>query len=217
MATLSDHPDWRYLLRELDHLYRHQSAGGSAAIRSHQRDVRTRLNRIVEGKPAILDAEPAELPVCVHLARAVDNGLRERTAPVVRAIRNVRHLLRWQYGYEKLPRGLKQKYAYTEFLGPDGPVEGETLILGLVLFAPRCTYPAHSHNGITESYVCLSGASSENDAGVYAPGSMIFNPPGQQHRITTGDFEPCLLSYAWVGSKDALRNPMKFSQKKPAR
>lgn len=214
MATLADNPDWRYLLRELDHLYRRQSAGGSKSIRGHQRDVRTRLNRAVESKPEVLDIEPAALPVCAHLSRAIDNGRAERTAPVVRAVANVRHLLRWQYGYARIPRGLKQKYGYAEFLGPDGPVQCDDLVLGLVLFAPRCTYPAHSHAGITESYVCLSGVSSENDAGVYAPGSMIFNPPGQQHRITTGDHEPCLLSYAWVGGKDALRNPMVFSRRR---
>lgn len=217
MTKLAEFPDWRYLLRELDHLYRRQSAGGSRAIRSHQRDVRTRLNKAVESNPPVVETAPALLPVCAHLSRAIDNGRAERTAPVVRAITNIRQLLQWQYGYEKMPRGLKQKYAYAEILGPDGPVQCESLILGLVLFAPRCTYPAHSHSGITESYVCLSGSSSENDAGVYAPGSLIFNPPGQEHRITTGDHEPCLLSYAWVGSKDALRNPMAFSKRSKKR
>ncbi|CAN0601484.1 unnamed protein product, partial [Ectocarpus sp. 12 AP-2014] len=74
--------------------------------------------------------------------------------------------------------------------------------------------PSHAHDGITESYVCLSGAVSENHQGVYAPGSMIFNPPGQQHRITVSNREPALMAYAWVGPKDKLADQkMVFSRK----
>ena len=89
------------------------------------------------------------------------------------------------------------------------------LILGLVLFAPRCTYPAHSHDSISESYLCLSGAVSEGDTGVYAPGSLLFTPPNRPHRITTGDFEPTLLSYAWTGTPEKLQSQkMSFTRKR---
>ncbi len=84
-----------------------------------------------------------------------------------------------------------------------------------MLFAPGTTYPTHSHHGITESYVCLSGAISENHVGVYAPGSLILNPPEHPHRITTSDREPSLLAYAWVGSSDDLiYQKMSFSRQK---
>jgi len=54
---------------------------------------------------------------------------------------------------------------------------------------------------------------SENDEGVYAPGSMIFNPPGRSHRITVDAREPCLLAYAWIGPPEALaRQKMVFSR-----
>jgi dimethylpropiothetin dethiomethylase len=205
-ATLADHPDWRYLLREIDALYRHQSAGGSAVIRSHQREVRTTLNRHAVKNPPVVLGSPATKPVCAHLNRAIDNARRERTAGVVAAIDRVREQLAWQYGYDKVPKALSQKFAFAEIAGPRGPVVIEDLILGVVLFAPRCTYPAHSHDEITESYVCLSGWASENDVGVYAPGSMIYNPIGHTHRITTGDFEPTLLAYAWIGPAPALRD-----------
>lgn len=212
--TLADYPDWRYLLREIDALYRHQSAGGSAAIRSHQRAVRTAVNKNAAADPAMALAPPALLPVCAHLNRALQNAARERTAPVAGALANVRGQLAWQYGYDKLPRGLGKKFAFAEIAGPTGPVVMDDLILGVVLFAPRTTYPAHSHAGITESYVCLSGAVSENDLGVYAPGSMIFNPPSHRHRITTGDHEPVLLAYAWLGPPARLRAPeMSFKRK----
>ena len=110
------------------------------------------------------------------------------------------HLV-WQYGYEKVPRGLERKYAYAELAGPTGPVMTDEVILGLVLFAPGCTYPAHAHDGISESYICLSGAVSENDQGVYAPGSLV------------AEHNPSLLCYAWVGDQEKLANQkMVFSR-----
>mgnify|MGYP001239260690 FL=1 len=108
-----------------------------------------------------------------------------------------------------------KKYAFTEITGPNGPIVSEELSLGLVLFAPNTTYPTHSHQGIVESYFCLSGSISENDIGVYAPGSLIHNPSGHPHRITTSDREPSLLAYAWVGPHEKLANPKKvFSRQR---
>ena len=131
---------------------------------------------------------------------------------MARALREVKDSLSWEYGYEKVSKSLGQKYAYCEILGPQGPVQCDTLILGFVLFAPNTTYPQHSHQDIEESYVSISGAWSENNTAVYAPGSLIFNRPGDEHRITTGDRDPCLLAYAWVGPGERLAEPqMKLS------
>jgi len=213
MNKLSDHIDWHYLLREFWNAYRFSSAGGSKLIRSHQREVRDRLSAELDNDPALLDRDPASLPVSAWLGRALDQGLLERTAPLVRALRRVSDELHWQYGYERVPRGLVKKYGYAELMGPNGPVESSSLILGLVLFGPRCTYPAHSHDDINESYICLSGVISESNSGVYAPGSLLFNPPNEVHRMTTGDFEPTLLAYAWIGNQDKLRNQaMRFTR-----
>ena len=201
---LRDVPDWLYLLREFYDVYLRSSAGGSQRIRSHQRVVRERISKTIEANPSLHIGQPMTKPVCAHLKRALDQGRLQRTAPVIRAIESVADQLSWMYGYERLPKHLTEKFAYAEFVGPNGPVQARDLILGLVLFAPKCVYPAHSHDGITESYFCLSGSVSENDDGVYAPGSLIFNPPGRNHRITVAEREPCLLAYAWVGSVDKL-------------
>lgn len=132
---------------------------------------------------------------------------------MVRAVESVAGELAWLYGYEKVSRGLARKYAYAEFAGPHGPVLAGEVILGVVLFAPGCTYPAHSHEGLTESYYVLSGAVSENDEGVWAPGSLILNPPGRRHRITVSDTEPALLAYAWHGPPERLaQQKMVFSR-----
>jgi len=91
----------------------------------------------------------------------------------------------------------------------------DDLILGLVLFAPGTTYPARAHDGITESPICLTGAVSENDTGVHAPGSLIFNPPEHLHRITTAEQQPSLLAYAWVGAPEVLAShKMSFTRRK---
>jgi dimethylpropiothetin dethiomethylase len=203
---LSDAPSWIYLLREYYEIYRYLPSGGSSLIRAHQKSVREAISRVMNANAMLALSDPVDKPVTMHFQRALDEGRRERHADFIRTIDTVREHLVWQYGYEKIPRGLKDKYAYAELCGPSGPIVSKEVILGLVLFAPACTYPAHAHDGITESYVCLSGAVSENHQGVYAPGSLIFNPPNQRHRITVSDREPALMIYAWIGPSDQLLN-----------
>ncbi|MFK7765029.1 MAG: dimethylsulfonioproprionate lyase family protein [Roseobacter sp.] len=203
---LSSLPDWAYLLREFYDLYRYLPAGGSDRIRSHQRQSREAINRVIKSNAPVVLQERADKPVTAHLRRAIDQGLDDRMKYLLRSVEAVSGLLSWQYGYEKVPRGLATKYAYAEIAGPAGPVQTTEVILGLVLFAPDCTYPAHAHRGITESYVCLSGSVSENHQGVYVPGSMIFNPPEHLHRITVSSRDPALLAYCWLGSKEDLIN-----------
>ncbi|MDJ0992333.1 MAG: dimethylsulfonioproprionate lyase family protein [Dinoroseobacter sp.] len=207
VPRLKDSPNWVYLLREFDALYRHGSAGGSPAIRAHRRTVRDRLSAAMARNPDILPRARDVKPVTAHLARALDLGERAAMQGMARALREVRDELTWEYGYERISKALSQKYAYCEILGPQGPVQCENLILGFVLFAPSTTYPQHSHQEIEESYISVAGAWSENNAAVFAPGSLILNRSGDEHRITTGDREPCLLAYAWTGPEERLKNP----------
>ncbi|MDQ2095746.1 dimethylsulfonioproprionate lyase family protein [Rhodalgimonas zhirmunskyi] len=215
---LSDSPSWYYLLREFDTLYRHGSDGGSTAIRSHRKRVRDTLSQILDSNPVMHERTPAVKPVTAHLPRALDNGKRGALAGMSAALERISDRLTWEYGYEKVPRTLERKYAYCEVLGPQGPVLSERLIFGFVLFAPSTTYPQHSHHDIEESYISVSGAWSENQTAVYSPGSLILNSPGDEHRITTGKYEPCLLAYAWIGPSDRLAQPgMKFSRSRRKR
>lgn len=209
---LMDCPNWLYLLREFDSLYRHGSAGGSAAIRGHRKRVRDRLSSAMASNPAMIRRAGQTKPVTAHFPRALDLGERAAMQGMARALRELRDELRWEYGYERIPKALSQKYAYCEILGPHGPVTCDSLILGFVLFAPNTTYPQHSHDGIEESYISVSGAWSENNSAVFAPGSLILNRSGDEHRITTGDRDPCLLAYAWTGPEARLAKPdMKLS------
>lgn len=217
-TSLAARPDWLYLLREFDALYRRGTAGGSAAIRAHRRRVRDAISAAISADAPLVRREAAAKPVTVHLPRAFDLGARGAVSGLSRALERVAPKLVWEYGYPKVPPALARKYAYCEVLGPQGPIRSERLILGFVLFAPKTVYPQHSHADIEESYVSVAGDWSENDAAVYAPGSMILNRPGAEHRITTGDFEPCLLAYAWTGPEDRLAQPgMKLSATRRAR
>ncbi len=212
---LSAEPDWVYLLREIYELYRRSGAGGSAKIRAHQRVVREAVSRVIESNPPLVLPNPERKPVTRHLRRALDRGRLETTSTLARAIEHLVPSIAWLHGYERMPKGLAERYAFAEFCGPSGPIVTTEVILGVVLFAPGCTYPAHSHDGITESYYVLSGSCSENDDGVYAPGSLIFNPPGRMHRITVGAREPALLVYAWAGPKEKLEGQvMVFAPRK---
>ena len=215
---LHDSPSWVYLLREFEKHYRLGSDGGSKAIRAHRKKVRETLTAVIEANPAITPREAATKPVTAHLPRAFDLGKDGVLSGMTRALERVSDRLTWEYGYQKVPRTLEKKYAYCEIAGPQGPVRAERLILGFVLFAPNTTYPQHSHHDIEESYISVSGAWSENQTAVYSPGSLILNSPGDEHRITTGKYEPCLLAYAWIGPSDRLAQPgMKFSRSRRKR
>ena len=214
--TLDERPDWRYLLNEIYRIYRHSSAGGSPPIRAHHRLVRARLNRAMTENPFVLERKPRRKPVCAHLGRALDNGKRFGPEAIVRTVETVAPALVWRYGYRSMPGKLSRNFAYAEFLGPYGPVMAEDLVLGCVLFAPRTTYPSHAHVGVTESYICLSGAMSQNDVAVYTPGSMILNTPDFDHKITTCSLEPTLLLYAWTGTiADLAEQEMTFRRPRP--
>src|SRR6056297_1868890 len=160
---LRDAPDWFYLLREVDMLYRYGSDGGSKAIRSHRRKVREMLSSVIEANPALVQREPTIKPVTSYLSRALDIGARGAQASLARALDRVTHDLTWEYGYERVPKTLARKYAYCEFLGPQGPIPSQRLVLGFVLFAPKTVYPQHSHAEIEESYISIAGGWSEND------------------------------------------------------
>ena len=211
---LSSAPVWHYLVRDFLELYQQGSAGGSKKIRSHMAEVRRALGKVFDDDPQVAQTPGVELPVCDHLDRALYAAAPYHTAKIARSVWSVRDNLEWQYGYEKVPRGLRLKFGFTQVLGAEGPIVSDRAKLGFVLFAPGTTYPAHSHKGIQESYINVSGHVSENDTGVSSPGSLIFNPPGHSHRITTADREPCLLAYAWIGTPSALADQkLTFSRK----
>ena len=111
---LTDRPDWLYLLREFDTLYRHGSSGGSKLIRSHRKRVRDALSRLMEANPEVHPRMAELKPVAAHLPRALDRGDRGAVAGMARALSRVAEELTWEWGYAKVPPALARKYAYCD-------------------------------------------------------------------------------------------------------
>ncbi len=204
---LAEAPDWLYLLRELEAIYRDGSSGGSPAVRMHRGRVRDALGAAISAGPPLAERSAESRPVTTHLARALDLGEQGPLPGLARALRQVAPLVTWEHGYDRVPKALSRKYAYCEVLGPRGPVVVDRLILGFVLFAPQTIYPRHGHDELEESYVSVAGSWSENDSAVYAPGSLILNRIGDETRISTGRLDPCLLAYARTGPVARLADP----------
>lgn len=204
---LSQDSGWSALLAAFGQAWGATSDGGSAAIRAHLDDVTARLAAAQARDPACLPRRPETRPVSAWLPAAITAARHGPAAPLARALAAVASRLTWEWGYATLPEDLARSYGYCEILGPRGPVLDDGLILGFVLFAPGTFYPPHAHQGIFESYVSVAGDWAQNDGGVEQPGSLVFNPPGTRHFITTATAGPCLLAYAWVGESAKLGEP----------
>lgn len=219
MPKLRDDADLYYLLREFDTAYRYASHGGSLQIRTHMRRVRDRISRVLKENGQVQYTVPSRVPANAHLARAIDRGELDTNESFVRATHKLADRLAWQHGYDRISQSLARKFGYADVLGPAGLIRADDIALGFVLFAPDCVYPSHKHDGITESYIVLSGACSQNDIGVFRAPSMIFNAAGTTHTIRTPATEPVLLAYAWTAEpEDLAAHKMKFTRKtkKPA-
>ena len=86
---LQDVPDWDYLLREFELLYRPGFAGGSKIIRAHRKRVRDVLAAIIDSNPPIHPRAPATKPVTAHLGRAFDVGSRYAMFGLAKALERV--------------------------------------------------------------------------------------------------------------------------------
>lgn len=72
--------------------------------------------------------------------------------------------------------------------------EGETgCHWALLRYQPGATVPLHWHPGY-EQILVLSGQQSDH-RGTYGPGSLIINPPGSQHQVTSA--EGCVVFIYW--------------------
>ena len=196
---------WSRVISQYLGLYQSFFSATSSAGKGHQQEVIAKLKEQQDDFELTFVKEPEEKPVCEYLSQVIRSETNKFTNPLLNSIKKVRDSLTWEYGYIDLPSDLKQKYAYTELLGPDGPILGQELILGLVLLAPGCLYPEHSHEQIAESYVVLSGTVTVNNNQDFSTGDSIYNSPGEKHELATANV-PCLLAYTWTGDKEILAN-----------
>jgi len=198
--TLAEAPGWRRLLVAVAELMARSGSGGSERVRLHQARVSERIEALIAAPAPLRAPAPARPPAVVRaLPRAIARGAEGPAGEVLAAVEAVSGALVWREGYVRPPAGLHARFAQCEIAAAGGPVVCRGMRLGLILFAPGCTYPMHAHPGVEESYACLAGAVSQNEEGVWTPGAMIVNRPGQLHRLTSETGGPSLLAYAWLG------------------
>jgi hypothetical protein len=92
-----------------------------------------------------------------------------------------------------------ERYGYCELLGPAGHLHDASIALGLLLLAPRVTYPAHAH-AARETYAVVAGRAQWQQGDrtwrERAPGARIEHAPYEPHAMRTAD-EPLLAAYLW--------------------
>ena len=144
--------------------------------------------------------EATQLPVCHHLAHALDLGEAGPAASVASAIRNLEATLEWQHNTRHTAelRGVEfmDNYAYTNF----GLTGSTILYVGVMLLGPGITYPVTSYP--SEGVFLLIGGSPEWKSGdepwrQVDAGSIICRPFDAAEGKKPGE-EPMLALYAWT-------------------
>ena len=186
------------------------ATGGFYAITEenmpHDEFVLAELSRAIH-EMVLIPQDPLAKPVCKYLQTAISNATNTEKVDIkelAKSIYSISSHLKWQYGYESLPQSMVERFAYTEILGPRGPVFSSKLALGLVLLGPGCFYPEHFHANTSESYICISGECSINGKIIKA-GDYFYNPPEKSHYIISHQEVPCLLAYAWISDAQTLK------------
>ncbi|MEM9715818.1 MAG: dimethylsulfonioproprionate lyase family protein, partial [Pseudomonadota bacterium] len=175
-----------------------------ASVSAHCRSTLNELDKLIDDPFTVLPVDAKYLPVCRYLDPSLRIAKQGPFSGLATQLSLISRYLQWEYGYADMPENLRHSFAYTEIAGEQSQIKSKQLAIGLVLFGPGCVYPPHGHPGITESYLVLSGTVSQNDFGVFGPGSLIFNPPSREHTITVDAMSPALLAYAWTAETGVL-------------
>ena len=196
--------DYRQVLKAYRRAYRSVVDCGNVKVRQHCDLAVAALDQLLSEPITVLPEGAKHLPVTRFLDPCLRIAGQGPYGGLAGDISEVTGYLQWEWGYETMPPHLKDAFAYTEIAGQHSQIRSQDLAIGLVLFGPGCVYPPHDHPEITESYLVLAGNVSQNDFGVFGPGSLIFNPPRREHTITVDSMAPALLAYAWTANQSVL-------------
>ena len=151
---------------------------------------------------------PGDQPPCAHLddlprPSAVD------PAAVTGALLAARDALAWGAAYPELAGdsrydAFRSAYAYTELVGPRGPVVTDRLGAFFTIQGPGVLYPPHAHPA-PEVYWVAAGTAQwrrgHEDWVTRPPGSFIFHESGMPHATRTEN-EPLLALAFWTDHLD---------------
>jgi len=176
---------------------------GSEPMVRHLEKIQAGFKKVID-QPQLHPREPQQKPVIRHLPNALKMGMYYNESPIYHTIGLMAHHLTWEYGYDQMAEDLAENYAYTEIIGPRGPVVCNQMIVGMVLLGPSCHYPSHRHPNVEESYICLGGHVAYNDIMVLTTNSFILVQKNHPHWLATDEQIPSLLVYAWTGEPQEL-------------
>ena len=121
---------------------------------------------------------------------------------IIKKLKELSGELFWRFGYQKPAEEMIEKYAYTEIIGPEGPIYSEEIIVGFVLLAPDFYYPKHKHSQIEETYLFLTGKTIYNKKAIFPENTFILNEAGRVHELKSSDDNPTLILYSWIKKGD---------------
>jgi len=162
------------------------------------------LALLPELRPDSERPEATQLPVCRHLARALDLGEVGPAAAAAKALRELEPTLAWaqsaHHNAEKRGAYFMDNYAYCS-LGLSGSA---VLDLGVMLLGPGIIYPVTSY--ASEGVFLVIGGSPEWKSGDepwrrVEAGSIICRPFDGAEGKRPGE-EPMLALYAWIYQED---------------
>jgi len=205
--TELDTINWHELLREIETIFL-AVTNDDEPLQKHTQQVLKNLEYLrdnfeIQQKDPQQQEVNSHYPISYFLDKTVDY------VPLINVLDQVSELLKWEQGYDRLPGGMKGKFAFCNLLGHNGHMYDDKMVIGVMLLGKDCYYPAHVHDDIQELYVCIGGNLQINGAKI-SQGQTSFISNSQPHTLKTGD-NPALLLYSWLGSKHVLsENRMRF-------
>ena len=149
----------------------------------------------------------AEIDMSAQPGSALSAGILLTAAlpgahPTARLIRDANRWLPWTDSpiASLQPTDLRAIKSVATLLGPDAPIQSDTLLFGLFYQAPGAYYPLHAHNA-AETYTLLSGAAhwkAGNRRLDLTPGEAIHHPPNLPHAMRAGA-DGFLAIWRWSG------------------
>ncbi|MFN2340511.1 MAG: dimethylsulfonioproprionate lyase family protein [Halanaerobium sp.] len=145
----------------------------------------------------IVEIKAETKPVVSYLSQISSDNRADDYKMIIKNLKELKGELLWRYGYQNPSQAMLEKYAYTEVVGPEGPIYSEELIIGFVLLAPDFYYPKHKHTQIEESYLFLTDKTIYNKS-ILTAGSFILNECGEIHEIKSAAEKATLILYSWI-------------------
>lgn len=190
------------ILAELDFIYskellfvKSNSPKEDLTMLKHLKFVAEELDKL-KGDLKTLKVKKETKPVVSYLSQISSDNRDDDYKMIIKNLKELKNELFWRYGYQNPTQKMIEKYAYTEIIGPEGPIYSEELIIGFVLLAPDFYYPKHKHSQIEESYLFLNDKTFYNKA-ILTEGSFILNEAGKIHELKSAAENPALILYSW--------------------